>query len=230
MILGAGLGSRMRPLTDHVPKPMVPFLGRPLIDHILDRMDAAGITEVVVNVHYLADVLETHLATRDQSPKVIVSDERDELLDTGGGINRARPLLADDAFLIHNSDSLSHEPKGPNLDALFSAWRGDEMDTLLLLAPIAESLGYDGNGDFKLDENGRIDRPDTGTPAPFVFTGVSLAHPRLFQNAPEGPFSLNKLWTKAIAEGRAFGVVHKGLWMHIGTPQALSDAEKACTR
>ena len=227
MILGAGLGSRMRPLTDHVPKPMVPYCGRPLIDHILDRMGAAGLSEVVINVHYLAEVLENHVAQRTQLPKVMISDERAELLDTGGGIARALPMLGQDAFLIHNSDSLSHEPEGPNLDILIDAWNGDDMDTLLLLAPITESLGYDGNGDFGRDKNGRIHRPASGQAVPYVFTGVSIAHPRLFENAPSGPFSLNRLWSNAIETGRAYGVLHKGLWMHIGTPQALRDAEEA---
>ena len=230
MILGAGLGSRMRPLTDHVPKPMVPFNASPLIDHILDRMAKSGIEEVVVNVHYLADALEGHLAARDGRPKVLISDERDELLDTGGGINRALPMLGREAFLIHNSDSLSHEPNRPNLDILFDAWRDDDMDTLLLLAPTGDSLGYDGAGDFELDDKGQISRPEAQSDtnaAPYVFTGLSIAHPRLFNNAPKGAFSLNRLWTKAIDEGRAYGVIHQGLWMHIGTPQALSDAEDA---
>ena len=247
MILGAGLGTRMRPLTEKMPKPMVPFHGRPLIDHILDRMDAAGINEVVVNVHYLADVLEDHLATRT-SPKIKISDERNELLDTGGGLTRALPLLGETPFLIHNSDSLSHETHGPNLDMLFDAWQDDAMDTLLVLAPISESLGYDGAGDFELGQDGRITRPLTsqevnqgassgtssGTSSrngvPYVFTGLSLIHPRLFKDAPTGPFSLNKLWTKAMAEGRAYGILHKGLWMHIGTPEALLEAEEATAK
>jgi len=226
MILGAGLGKRMRPLTEHMPKPMVPYLGRPLIDQILDRLMTAGIEEVVVNVHYLADMLKHHLENR-QRPMISFSDERDQLMDTGGGVTKALPLLGDDAFLIHNSDSLSLETSGSNLDNLAQNWRPDDMDTLLLLAPIRESLGYSGNGDFCLAEEGTITRPGPGEPAPYVFTGVSIAHPRLFDRAPEGPFSLNRLWTRATERGRACGLIHKGLWMHIGTPEALAEAEKA---
>ncbi len=229
MILGAGLGLRMRPLTEKLPKPMVALNGVPLIDRILDRLAAAGIENAVVNVHYLGDILEAHLKNR-HSPKVTISDERDELLDTGGGIARALPLLGDDAFLVHNSDSLSCETEGSNLKDLIDQWKPDEMDTLLLIAPVENSLGYDGRGDFILDPAGRIERPEKGADAPYVFTGVSIAAPRLFRDAPSGAFSLNTLWSRAISEGRAFGVVHKGLWMHIGTPGALSDAEDACSK
>ena len=211
MILGAGLGKRMRPLTDSIPKPMVPFMGEPMIDHIMKRLDEAGIEQVVVNVHYLADILETHLSKRTR-PVIMISDERRMLMDTGGGVSQALPLLGDGAFLIHNSDSMSLETEGPNLDHLARHWREGEMDTLLLLAPTQKSIGYYGRGDFIITEQGQITRPDPGETAPFVFTGISLASPRLFHGAPQGPFSLNRLWTRAIAEGRAFGLVHKGLW------------------
>lgn len=229
MILGAGLGKRMRPLTNTVPKPMVPFLGRPLIDHILDRLSAAGITRAVVNVHYLGDILEAHLKSRS-SPDIAISDERDALLDTGGGIAQALPLLGDKAFLIHNSDTLSHETEGSNLAQLIDHWDEDKMVTALLLAPVGASLGYSGKGDFLLRPDNRIERPQPGASAPYVFTGISIASPKLFENAPEGAFSLNMVWSRAIAEGRAYGIVHKGLWMHIGTPEALGEAEDTCSK
>ena len=226
MILGAGLGTRMRPLTETKPKPMVEFKGKPLVDHILDRLKNSGFSDVVINVHYLPDILENHLKER-AGLNIFFSDERAELLDTGGGVKKALHLLGDDAFLIHNSDSLSHEPNVANLDKLIAQWNGDEMDTLLLLAPLPDSLGYSGNGDFNLSQDGRVGRPIPGETADFVFTGVSIAHPRMFLGAPTGAFSLNRLWTKAIEHGRAYGVLHQGLWMHIGTPGALLEAEKA---
>lgn len=226
MILGAGLGKRMRPLTEHMPKPMVPFMGQPLIDHIIKRLEAAGVRHVVVNVHYKAEVLEAHLRARTH-PRISISDERDELLDTGGGVTRALPLLGNAPFFIHNSDSLSLEGSHANLDNLAIRWREDEMDTLLLLAPLEESLGYGGGGDFALDDEGRIMRTQDGAGVAYAFTGVSIASPRLFREAPAGPFSLNRLWDRAIEKGRAFGIRHEGQWLHIGTPASLHDAETA---
>lgn len=226
MILAAGLGKRMRPLTDMVPKPMVRLGGRPLIDHVLDRLAAAGITHAVVNVHYQPDVLERHLATRTE-PRITISDERDTLLDTGGGIVRALPLLGADPFLIHNSNSVWLEGPHANLETLIETWDPERMDSLLLLAPSARSLGYDGAGDFVMASDGRLARRPPGAVAPFVFAGVSIAHPRLFEAAREEPFSLNVLWNRAIAAGRLFGVRLDGFWMHIGTPAALEQAEDA---
>jgi len=225
MILGAGLGTRMRPLTDVVPKPLVRLNGKALIDHALDRLEAAGITRVVVNVHYRADQLEAHLKTRT-SPRILISDERDELLDTGGGVVKALPLLGDKPFLIHNSDTAWIEGIGGSLSRLIAGWDGDRMDSLMLLALAATSVGYDGHGDFNMEASGVLTRRRERVEAPFVFAGVSIAHPRLFAGAPAGAFSLNKLWDGAIAERRLYGTRLDGVWMHIGTPEALAEAER----
>ncbi len=225
MVLAAGLGKRMRPLTNDIPKPMVPFQGRPLIDHVLDRLAAAGIIEAIVNVHYQPLPLERHLAHR-KAPKITISDERDALLDTGGGLMRALPLLGNDAFVIHNSDSVWEEGVGSNLDRLFGAWDDAKMDSLLLMALSGTSLGYDGHGDFTMDADGRLQRREEGRESPFVFSGVSIAHPRMFKDAPPGAFSLNTLWDRAIERGRLYGIRLEGTWMHIGTPEALADAER----
>lgn len=225
MVLAAGLGKRMRPLTNDIPKPMVPFQGRPLIDHVLDRLAAAGITEAIVNVHYQPLPLERHLAHR-KAPKITISDERDALLDTGGGLMRALPLLGNDPFVIHNSDSVWEEGVGSNLDRLFGAWDDAKMDSLLLMGLSGTSLGYDGHGDFTMDADGRLQRREEGRESPFVFSGVSIAHPRMFKDAPPGAFSLNTLWDRAIERGRLYGIRLEGTWMHIGTPEALADAER----
>lgn len=225
IVLAAGFGKRMMPLTKTMPKPMVPFRGRPLIDHVLDRLSAAGITDAVVNVHYLAGELERHVKKHTQ-PNIIISDERDALLDTGGGVTRALPLLGDAPFVIHNSDSVWEEGIGNNLGHLLNQWDPERMDSLLLMALTSKSIGYDGSGDFVMDADGRLQRRQEARQAPFVFAGVSIAHPRLFADAPGGAFSLNVLWDRAIDKGRLFGTRLDGTWMHIGTPQALADAER----
>lgn len=226
MVLAAGRGERMRPLTDTMPKPLVQLEGRALIDHALDRLAAAGIRRAVVNVHYRADQLEAHVRGRS-APDIIISDERDALLETGGGVVRALPLLGERPFIIHNSDTVWIEGQGCNLERLINAWDAEQMDTLLLLAPAATSLGYDGRGDFSMDANGRLERRRAGEVAPFVFAGVSIAHPRMFIDAPQGAFSLNVLWSKAIIAKRAYGVRLEGTWMHVGTPGAIAEAEAA---
>jgi MurNAc alpha-1-phosphate uridylyltransferase len=228
-VLAAGLGKRMRPLTDEKPKPMVALGGRPLIDHVLDRLAEAGITEAVVNVHYKADVLLAHLAQRRQ-PRITISDERDELLETGGGVVKAMPLLGPDPFLIHNSDTVWLERGVANIDRLIAAWDGERMDGLLLLAERHRSIGYDGDGDFTLGTDGRLARRAMGATSPFVFAGVSIAHPRLIDGAPAGAFSLNAPWDRAISAGRLYGIVLEGLWMHVGTPEALAEAEERVAR
>jgi MurNAc alpha-1-phosphate uridylyltransferase len=225
MILGAGLGTRMRPLTDLVPKPLVRLGGRALVDHALDRLEAAGITRVVVNVHYLADQLEAHLKGR-ASPKILISDERGKLLDTGGGVVNALPLIGDKPFVIHNSDTAWIEGLGGALSRLIAAFDPDRMDSLMMVALAATSIGYDGHGDFDMSADGLLTRRQERKEAPFVFTGVSIAHPRLFQDAPKGAFSLNKLWDRAIRERRLYGVRLDGVWMHVGTPEALAEAEQ----
>lgn len=225
-VLAAGKGERMRPLTETRPKPLVPVAGTPLIDQVLDRLADAHITNAIVNVHYLADQIEDHLRDR-KSPKITISDERGELLDTGGGVAKALPKLGNAPFLIHNSDSIWVEGMGSNLDRLIDAWDNATMDSLMLVAPIATSVGYDGAGDFQMDASGRLTRQTGARLAPFVFAGVSIAHPRLFDDAPNGAFSLNRPWNAAIEKGRLFGVRLEGIWMHVGTPSAIAEAENA---
>jgi len=229
MVLAAGLGTRMRPLTDSVPKPLVPLVGKPLISHVLDRIAAAGVAEAVVNVHHMADQIEAHLAGRVH-PSIVISDERDMLLDTGGGVVHALPKLGNAPFFIHNSDSVWIEGVNPCLGQMAQAWDADVMDTLLLLAPVSATLGYDGRGDFAMDTKGLVRRPEQGESVPFVFTGVSIAHPHLFEEAPDGKFSMNVLWDRAIDAGRVYGVRHEGLWMHVGTPDAVRAAEERLRR
>ncbi len=224
MVLAAGLGTRMRPLTDTIPKPLVRLNGRALIDHVLDRLAAAGIKRAVVNVHHHADKLEAHLKTRN-SPEIAISDERGVLLDTGGGVVRALPLIGDAPFLIHNSDSVWIEGMGSNLDRLLSSWDEVRMDSIMLLAPTTGSLGYDGPGDFHMDANSRLTRQSGQHIAPFVFAGVSIIHPCMFKGEEERRFSLNHVWDRGISAGRLYGVRLEGLWMHVGTPEALSEAE-----
>jgi MurNAc alpha-1-phosphate uridylyltransferase len=229
MVLAAGLGTRMRPLTDRVPKPLVPLAGKPLLDHVLDRLAASGVEKAIVNVHFMADQIEAHLVERT-APQIVISDERDMLLDTGGGVARALPMVGEGPFFIHNSDSVWVEREGPCLELMADGWNPDIMDTLLLLAPVSATLGYQGRGDFDMDANGIIRRPDEGEEAPFVFTGVSLADMRLFESCPEGKFSLNVLWDKAIASGRAHALLLEGTWMHVGTPEAVREAEGCMAR
>lgn len=224
-VLAAGLGTRMRHLTNVQPKPMVPLNGTPLIDRVLDRLEAAHIPRAVVNVHYLADVLEAHLAKRTR-PAITISDERGLLLDTGGGVLKAWAHLSAEPFLIHNSDSVWTERGVDNLARLCAAWNPATMDALMLLAPRDTSIGYDGDGDFDLGSDGRLTRRSPNQRAPYVFAGVSIAHPRLFDKAPKGAFSLNKVWDAAIIAGRLYGVPLEGTWMHVGTPEAVIEAER----
>jgi len=225
MVLAAGRGLRMRPLTAQMPKPLVRLRGRALIDHVLDRLVAAGVSKAVVNVHYLAEALEAHLNSR-KNLEIIISDERGLLLDTGGAVVRALPKLGTQPFLIHNSDSVWIEGMGANLERLIAAWDSDKMDSLMLLASATTSLGYEGAGDFVMGTDGRLERRGERQVAPFVFTGVSIAHPRIFEGAPQGRFSLNQLWDTAIENGRLYGVRLDGLWIHVGTPEALKEAER----
>lgn len=224
-MLAAGLGRRMLPLTETKPKPLVALAGKPLIDHVLDRLAEAGIEEAVVNVHYMAEQVERHLQER-KAPRVLVSDERKQLLDTGGGVLKALSKLGDEPFLICNSDSISSGGVSDSLARLFSMWDGDRMDSLMLLATAANSLGYDGAGDFVMSADGLLRRRGEREVAPFVFTGFSIAHPRMFKDCPTGPFSLNVLWDRAIESGRLHGLRQDGVWMHIGSPQALAAAER----
>src|SRR5918996_1739146 len=200
MVLAAGLGERMRPLTLRMPKPLVPLAGRPLIDHVLDRLATAGVRTAIVNVHYLAEQLEDHLAARaGRLPEALVSDERGVLLDTGGGVKKALPLLGQGPFFVHNADSVWSEGATPALTRMLRLWNPAEMDCLLLLAPITTSIGYAARGDFSMAPDGRLARRGEGEVVPFAFAGVSLCDERLFKDAPDGCFSLNLLWDRALA-------------------------------
>lgn len=226
MVLSAGLGTRMAPANGKLPKPLVPLHGKALIDHVLDRLAQAGIERAVVNVHHKADLIEQHLQGR-RSPAIEISDERGARLDTGGGVKKALPRLGPGPFLIHNADSVWIEGVGSNLARLMRTWDDARMDCLMMLALASTSHGYSGRGDFAFEPDGRIRRRKMEQEiVPFAFTGVSIAHPRLFEGSPDGAFSLNVVWSKAIAAGRAFGMRMDGIWMHVGTPEALTQAEQ----
>jgi MurNAc alpha-1-phosphate uridylyltransferase len=227
MIMAAGLGKRMRPLTATKPKPLIEVGGKALLDHVLEKLRTAGVKKVVVNVHYLADALEAHLATRSHGLEVAISDERDLLMETGGGLVKAAPLIASDPFLALNSDNLWIDGPADTIRLLASQWDDAKMDALLLLVPQARALNHRGMGDFHMDRSGRIRRRERSRVAPFVFTGLQMVSKRLLREAPDGPFSTNLLWDRAIEEGRAFGAVHQGLWFDVGTPQAIPMTEAA---
>jgi MurNAc alpha-1-phosphate uridylyltransferase len=226
MVLAAGFGQRMRPLTDKVPKPLVKVAGKPLLDHVLDRLADAGVTRAVVNVHYLAEQIERHLATRVR-PQIIISDERGVLLDTGGGVVKALPLIGDAPFFHINSDTIWIDSVQPNLTRLAEHFDAATMDGLLLLAPGAGSIGYAGRGDFTMAPDGRLQARPERDVAPFVYAGAAILSPRLFDGAPQGAFSLTRLFARAIAAGRLHGLRLEGLWMHVGTPEAIAEAEAA---
>jgi len=226
MVLAAGRGERMRPLTERLPKPLVPVDGKPLLDHVLDRLAAAGVERAVVNVHYLADLIETHLAGRT-APRVTISDERATLLDTGGGVVKALPMLGPAPFFHINSDTIWIDGVKPNLERLAEAFDPATMDALLLLAPSADSIGYSGRGDFIMKADGRLQRRSEREVAPFVYAGAAVLRPELFKNAPHGAFSLTRLFDWAAETGRLHGLRMEGVWMHVGTPEAILDAEAA---
>lgn len=226
MLMAAGLGKRMRPLTATRPKPLVRVAGKPLIDHALDRLEAAGIERVVVNVHYLADTMVAHLKARHSPMEICISDEREKLLETGGGLVKALPLLGDEPFLCANSDNLWIDGPRDSITTLAAQWDDARMDALLLLVPHARANCHNGPGDFHMDALGRIRRRKPGHVAPFVFTGVQILSPRLIADPPSDVFSTNIFWDRAIAQGRAWGVSHQGLWFDVGTPRALPIAEE----
>lgn len=225
MVLAAGLGKRMRPLTASQPKPMVRVAGKPLIDHALDRLEAAGVTRAVVNVHYLADALVAHLKNR-KVPEVTISEERELLLETGGGMVKAAPLLPDPFFCV-NSDNIWLDGPRDAFHDLSQAWNPERMDALLLLARHPAALNFQGKGDFHMDGVGRLSRRRPERIAPFIFTGIQVVAKRLLRDAPEGPFSTNVLWDRAIGEGRLHGVVFTGRWFEVGSPQAIAPTEAA---
>jgi MurNAc alpha-1-phosphate uridylyltransferase len=226
IVLAAGLGTRMRPHNGHVPKPLVEVAGKSLIDYSLDRLAAAGVERAVVNVHYLADALERHLAARQQ-PRIVISDERGMLLDTGGGIAKALPTLGDAPFFLVNSDTLWLDGVKPNFARLADAFDVEAMDALLLLAPTDGSVGYSGRGDYDMLPDGRLQRRGERAAVPFIYAGAAVLSPALFADAPAGAFSLNLLFDRAAAMNRLFGLRLDGLWMHVGTPDAIAAAEAA---
>ncbi len=229
MVMAAGLGKRMRPLTATRPKPLVPVAGRALIDHTLARIAAAGIPDLVVNVHYLPDALEAHLRGWQDRFAIRMSDERAQLMETGGGLVQALPLIRGDPFLVANSDNIWTDGPQDTVHQLRHHWDSDRMDALLLVVPLALAGGHRGRGDFHMDQHGRLARRRPGRIAPFVYTGVQVVARRLLRDAPSGPFSTNILWDRAIAEGRLFGLAHQGQWFDIGTPGAIAPAAAALT-
>ena len=225
MVMAAGMGKRMRPLTATQPKPMVRVAGKPLIDHTLDRLAEAGVAKAVVNVHYLADVLEAHLGER-KVPSITISDERDVLLETGGAMIKAQDHLPDPFFCL-NSDNIWLDGPRNAFAELSARWDSDTMDALLLVVPHSRAINFNGKGDFHLDSVGRISRRKSGRIAPFIYTGIQIVSHRLLRDAPEGKFSTNILWSRALEEGRLFGLPFTGQWFEVGTPQSIRPTEDA---
>ena len=227
MVLAAGLGLRLRPITDDIPKPLVEVAGRAMLDRALDRLEAFGIERAVVNSHYLADKIAAHLAGR-ATPVTEISHE-EAVLDTGGGVSCALARLGDDPFFVVNADIVWLDGQTPALDRLAAAWNDNDMDALLLVQGTAKAFGYSGPGDYDVDQVGHMRRRAERDVAPYVFTGIQILHPRLFADAPSGAFSLNLLYDRAQRAGRLFAIVHDGEWFHIGTPAALAESEAELT-
>ena len=228
MILAAGLGTRMRPITDHIPKPLVEVAGRTLMDWTLDACRAGGVEQAVVNVHYLADLMEAHLA-RIASPRITISDERDRILDSGGGVLKALPHLEQGPFFVLNADAIWIDGPRPSLRRLAEHWDPDTMDILLLLAHSSTATGWGNRGDFAMDQDGRLTRAGRQEITPFVYAGAGIWKPELFKDRPE-IFSLNRLFDEAAEKGRLHGLRLDGVWMHVGTPDAIPEAEAAVGR
>jgi MurNAc alpha-1-phosphate uridylyltransferase len=224
MVLAAGLGTRMRPLTNDRPKPLVEVGAKSLIDHMLDRLADAGVREAVVNVHYLADMLEAHVRAR-RAPHIKISDERAALLETGGGMMKARPLLGDAPIFVTNTDQIWIERGEPELDRLKRAWRDDAMDVLLLLAPRENCLGFHGPGDFFLNDDQRLKWRGAADRAPWVYAGAYIIHPRIMEGFAVEKFSALRIWERAQAQGRLFGLPMHAYWMHVGDPVSRDEAE-----
>lgn len=225
MIMAAGLGTRMRPLTNDRPKPLITVDGRTLLDHAIDRLKSVGVSTFVVNVHYKGEMVIDHLKGRSDAT-FIIQDERDRILDTGGALKRALPHFGREPFFTHNSDSIWLESWGSNLERMIQQWDERRMDCLMLLAATHSSLGYDGAGDFTMDAEGRLARRQAPRLAPFAWPGVQIIDPQLVARSPaDDVFSTNRLWDIAIEEGRLYGIRLDGKWMHIGTPEARVEAE-----
>jgi MurNAc alpha-1-phosphate uridylyltransferase len=226
IVLAAGLGTRMRPYNGHIPKPLVAVGGKSLIDYGLDRLAESGVERAVVNVHHLADAVERHLAPR-RHPHIVISDERAELLGTGGGIAKALPALGDAPFFLVNSDTLWLDGAKPNFARLAEAFDAAAMDALLLLAPTTASIGYSGRGDYMMLPDGRLRRRAEQEVVPFIYAGAAVLSPALFAGAPAGAFALTRLFDRAAENGRLFGLRIEGVWIHVGTPEAVAAAEAA---
>ncbi len=224
MILAAGLGTRMRPLTNDRPKPLIEVRGKALIDHAIDRLVAAEVTLIVVNVHYRADMLREHLAKR-HDVEIRISEEKDELLNTGGGIFHVLPHFEGEPFFVHNSDSIWVEGYGHALNRLKTRWDPEHMDSLLLMASLVTAIGYEGAGDFMMDAEGHLSRVPEKKISPFAYPGVYIVHPRQFEGCKPGSFSINPLWDRSIEAGRLYGIRLDGVWIHVGTPEAVKEAE-----
>jgi MurNAc alpha-1-phosphate uridylyltransferase len=226
MVLAAGLGTRMRPLTDRTPKPLVSVAGKPLLDQVLDKLTEAGVTDAVINVHYLADQIVAHVASRT-TPRIAISDERDVILGTGGGVVKALPQLGRAPFFHVNSDTLWIDGVTPNLTRLGAGFDETAMDALLLLAPTTTSIGYAGSGDYAMAPDGALRRRKEREVMPFVYAGAAVLSPALFTDPPQGEFSLVTLFDRASEAGRLYGLRLEGTWMHVGTPEAIAQSEEA---
>lgn len=224
MVLAAGLGTRMRPLTNDRPKALVTVRGRALVDHVLDRLVAAGVKRAVVNVHAFADMLEAHVKRRTDI-EIVISDERAMLMETGGGIRQARPLLGDKPIIVCNIDSVWEEPQGSAIARLARGFNAQTMSTRLMLASIEEQLGYEGAGDFVAEPDGRIAFRDDRARAPWVYMGAYITDPAIVDSEPLEPFSMTRVWRKLTAQGRLYGAPLGGYWMHVGDPNARDEAE-----
>jgi N-acetyl-alpha-D-muramate 1-phosphate uridylyltransferase len=230
MVFAAGLGTRMRPITETLPKPLVKVGGRALIDHSLDRLAENGVERTIVNVHWLADQIQAHLAGRRAPPQILISDERATLLDQGGGIKRALPMIGEDPFLICNTDAFWIEGPRSNIARLARAFDPEAMDILLLVAASAGAVGVDWPGDFTMDHGGRLEPREPRHVAPFVYTGVGIVKPELFSSEPAEVFRLAPFFHAAAASGRLHGVRLDGLWVHVGRPESIAQAETAIDR
>jgi MurNAc alpha-1-phosphate uridylyltransferase len=226
MVLAAGLGLRMRPITEKIPKPLVQVAGKTLLDHVLDKLAVIGVEKAVVNVHYLADQIIRHTADR-QRPRIVISDERNEILGTGGGVVKALPQLGAAPFFHMNADTMWIDGVRPNLARLAEAFDPARMDMLMLMAPTAASIGYDGRGDYTMSADGTLHKRTEKQIAPFVYAGAAVVSPHLFKSAPQGEFGLPQLFDAAEEAGRLFGLRLEGTWMHVGTPDAIAEAERA---
>lgn len=229
VVLAAGLGTRMRPLTDDRPKPLIDVAGKPLIDHVIDALDRAGVAHVVVNAHYKGEMLIRHLGGR-RSPRITISDERDGLMDTGGGVKKALPHLGDAPFFTYNSDFIWTESGATALTRMGEAWDAGKMDALMLLCPMEKTTGFEGAGDFFMDDVGRLTRRGNAKCAPYAWMGVQIITKAAYADTPNEPFSNNLIWDRMIPKGRLFGLVHNGIGCHVGSPAGVREAEEVLAR